>query len=394
MASNREVARSFGNSRLAAAAALYLASVVWSTWHVCTHPEWNLDGLFYSALALPSSGDSVSVHNEIYSRLEQEVPQPQAKALTDGSGYREHLHERPSAFVAQLPFYSSKPLYVWTVRALIACEVGALRAPYVASALAFLALALVLPWFARRAGATAPAALAFSAVAIASPPFRELGALATPDAASTVLFTLGAAISLSSIAAVIPLSLGVLARPDVAILAWGVLVARWMADPTWRSAFVATLMAGAIGAAAVLVVSATDAYGWSVIMQHTFLSLKNHGHEVPTLNIQEYLRCLGKGLKGHMTNGLPYTAPFLALAVLGARRAWRRREQGTERRRLALLGALWLASSARFLAFPLLADRFFAPAYVASVALGAACLCPRIADAERWAFGTPHSWRS
>lgn len=68
--------------------------------------------------------------------------------------------------------------------------------------------------------------------------------------------------------------------------------------------------------------------------------------------------------------------PYLALSGLTAW-LWRRRKLGEpQRRALFALGAVWIGSALHFLALPILADRFFAPAYVLTLAVSCAVLAP------------------
>jgi len=89
------------------------------------------------------------------------------------------------------------------------------------------------------------------------------------------------------------------------------------------------------------------------------------------LGLGEYREALARGLRGDMTDHGAHLLPFLALATFAL---WLHRGRGgasARRPAAVLLIAIWCATGLRFLALPLLADRMFAPAYVAT--LGVAC---------------------
>jgi hypothetical protein len=274
-------------------------------------------------------------------------------------------------FGLQLPFYASKPLYLWLGRALTCAGVSLVRAPYVLSLLSFVLICALLPLLSMRAGAPSGLALGVGVLGPCLPPLREVGSLARPDALATALLVAGTTVSLSSQRAALAfLSGAVLARPDMAILAIGVLggtAQRETAGTARRDlvALSATLCAVAVG-----VVALADSYDWSTFMRHTFVArLVNFDDVHRSFGVGDYFNALGRGLRGHMVSQPAVIVPFAALTALSWRAYAKAAQPEGLRLAARMLTAIWIASALRFLAIPILADRFFAAAYVLTLAL-------------------------
>ncbi len=349
---------------------LCAASLVEATWHVATHPEWNLDVVFYAALMHPDTASNGELHMQVYAELSRALPPELNESLARGSQYRRQVSESPSVFTLQLPFYRSKPLYVWLGRALTWTGVPSVFAPRVLSVASFFALGIIIPLFAWSAGAYALAPW-LGALAVWLPSLRELGALATPDALATALLACAAASSLARLRlASLLLCAAVLARPDLAFIALGVLAAAWLAKPEQKRDIAMAAMLVALVAAAILPL--TGGYGWQIVTRHTFLSrLVSEEDLLKGLSVRAYFKSLGRGVHGYMTSRPAGFLPYLCFAAL----AWLRSDShGVHRHAGILLAAIWFSTALRFLALPLLADRMFAPAYVCTLALASALL--------------------
>jgi hypothetical protein len=371
----------------------WISIVAWSvcavstaaaTLHVARQPQWNLDGVLYAALMHPQVASVEELHAQVYAAVEREVPKASLRDLTQSSNYRRRMRESADAFAFQLGFYVSKPLYLWIGRALTAARVSVVVAPYAVSAAAFGLIGLLLPLFALRAGARPEAAAGMAAAAIWLPQLQELGVLATPDALATALITCGAALSLprtrGSTAA---LAAAVLARPDAAIVVCAVLIAACLREPTPARVRQAVLSCAIAVALAVVVMQLSGGYGWPAVMRHTFIQRIVDGDGLQHgLSMDDYLRALDRGVHGAMTDHIASYRPFLALAALGCAVYMLRGRQPSLRPGVLVLVAVWAGTAMRFLAMPLLADRFFAAAYLSSLAVTCAMVFSRAPSAR------------
>lgn len=107
----------------------------------------------------------------------------------------------------------------------------------------------------------------------------------------------------------------------------------------------------------------------SIAMNHTFGPRIVEPADLHRgFGVTDYVDALAEGLRGHMVARSAGFVPFLLLAALGIGAYFRTRMRARETA-ARLLAAIWIATAARFLAFPLLGDRFMAPAYAYSIAL-------------------------
>jgi hypothetical protein len=361
------------------AAVIYLASLTAACVDVAANPEWNLDGLFYSALMQVPRGALREQHARIYADVESQLSKRDRDALVRSSRYRRALSSSAELFALQLPFYTSKPLYVWIGRALCAAGVSPLAAPHVISAAAFVLIAMLLPVLSIRAGAPRAPVLAYASLVIWLPQLRELGALATPDALATALLTAAAVMACSNARRAVPfLAAAVLARPDAAILAIGLLggVGLHTQDRARRRELLATAVLMALLPAGVA--WASGGYGWQTVMRHTFIDrITSEAALRSGFGVHDYIVALGRGLRGHMAGHPARVLPYAAIAVISGV-VYQRSGRHEAKCALALLAGIWTTSIVRFLIVPILADRFLAPAYVITLALAPALLAAAI----------------
>lgn len=358
----------------AAIAALGIVSA--AAWQSAQHPSWNLDGIFYAVLIQPSATSLAERHRVAYASTAALAPTPERTALESGSSYRRALRDDLNVFALQLPFYTNKPLYLWAGRLALASGAATAHAPYVVSAISYVLTGIGLFVLGLLLGARPIWMSLAAALAMLSPPLRALAELATPDALSTMLLLAGAIVVLRTPAwAVLPLLAATATRPDVGILSLGILFACWRFEPTPRRALQLGMLGASICAVAVLVPIVTDSHGWVPLMRHTFVHrCLEPADFVQGISWLDYPKALIKGLRGHDVSRIARFEPFLLLSVI-CFWVYRKRERtAPERMALHLLSAIWLATVARFLAFPAFSDRHFAPAHVFSVALGCALL--------------------
>ncbi|HKP60058.1 MAG TPA: hypothetical protein VJV78_25210 [Polyangiales bacterium] len=348
-----------------------------SAWRSASTPGWNLDGSFYAVLMQSDSQPLEVRHRAAYASTAELAPADAQAALERGSDYRRALHDHVEVFALQLPFYTNKPLYLWCGKLARVCGAAVARAPYVVSALAWLAIAVGLTLLAIQSGARPLWVPIAAALSVLSPPLRELADLATPDALSTGLLVAGASVAVRSpVWATLPLMAASLARPDVGILALGILAACWTQDPTWPRARAISAAGLAVVATSLLVPVLTHSYGWEVLMRHTFVQRCVTPDDFQRAHVgwSDYLVAVGKGLHGHDVSRRARFEPFLALAAVSGVAYFKTQRSAQARAALHLLVAIWIATAVRFLVFPAFGDRHFAPAHVLSVALSCALL--------------------
>jgi hypothetical protein len=191
-------------------------------------PRWNFDCVGYSGVARTwLGGQRRDVHQIVYQELAQVAPRQAFDSIAGGSRYRVAVRANAEVFALQLPFYSSKPLYVALVAALAAAGVNSITACFWIAAASFAALSYIFIACMLKL-ACDRIACAASVLLLLSPQFQELGGLATPDslAAALCLGGVGSFVILDQRTLGIMLLLGaVLTRPDsvifaVAILTW------------------------------------------------------------------------------------------------------------------------------------------------------------------------------
>lgn len=356
---------------------VYLASLAMACVNVASKPEWNLDGLFYSALMQAPRGAFREQHARLYAEVDSRLPARDRDALVRSSRYRRSLRSSPELFALQLPFYTSKPLYVWIGRALTVTGISALAAPHVISAAAFALIAMLSPVLSIRAGAPRAPALAWASLVLWSPQLRELGALATPDALATALLIAAAVTACSNLRRAAPfLAASVLARPDAALLALGLIAGAvlYVRDRARRREAFAT--AALIALLAFAVTWASGGYGWQTLMRHTFIErVTSQAVLHKGFGVHDYIAAFGRGRHGYMVDRPARVLPYAALAAVSAA-VCAKSGRFAATCALGLLAGICVASGLRFLIVPILADRLLAPAYVMTLALAPALLWP------------------
>ncbi|HEV8245347.1 MAG TPA: hypothetical protein VGP93_06255 [Polyangiaceae bacterium] len=169
------------------------------------------------------------------------------------------------------------------------------------------------------------------------------------------------------------LVLAVAVRPDN--LAFALAITLWIAGVhTQRRVAAATAIASA---SLFVVITRTLAYPWHVIIAHTFVERLVSPQQVAQARVRldDYVRLVALGTRGHFTPHRSTWPLFLLLTIaviIGA--APHRKGLGIKDVRL--LGLIWLSCVAHFIAFPMLADRFFIAQYLAIVFIAACWFRP------------------
>lgn len=360
----------------------YLAILVLLTLHVARSPAWNLDGVFYSVRIAQADLPIARAHALIYEEIDQIAPASEARALKAGSSYRKRMRTDVDLFELQLPFYDVKPLYVWAGRLLHILKVSALEAPYAVSSLCYLLIGLCVPIWAVLLEVSLGVSLLGSLALMASIPVRDVCELATPDALCALCLVLALMFARRLPWAMLAcLALSILARPDSVVFAVSVVGVRLAFVSASRGPLLAALITLPIFALATSRLA--HGYGWSTVMRHTFIKALSDAEQLEApFGARDYARALWKGIRGHATLHIANFLPFLAPAVVSVY-AWGRAQRVDPWRESALeLMAIWLGALLHFMIFPVLGDRFFLPAYLATVPLALSLLSHRYAFAR------------
>lgn len=358
-------------------------------------PSLNADLLPVMALALEwEEPDPLAVHRRTYEAAQAELP-PERFAQLTGSGVLRARAEDPAAFHEHLPFFRSRVLYtlgIWSLFRLGAPLTDATwwipLGCYALGALLFLA------WAAR----WLPLALAalFALGLAATPALLNQAQLSTADGLATLLTCAGAWALLERRTFALGaglLTLAIAARPDAALLV-GFTAAAWFALVPRAERPAAWVLGAWLFVAAALTLGLqrfAGEYGWWPLIQISFVEKAVHPSELATAaDWDAYRSILARQLEtlpggGYTTTpagevtGSSLALFYAALAGLGLALGHR------QRRVAALLAALLAAYGLRFLLFPQVWDRFYAPFY----ALVPLCLLVVLAQELRARPATP-----
>ena len=200
--------------------------------------------------------------------------------------------------------------------------------------------------------------------------------MATPDALFAVLAFACAALVLRGGNAYFVALLAIacaMTRPDGVPFVLALLAFRVTENKQWL-AFAATAFAS-IGAASFAI---ARGYPWKVLIYHTFVRrvVDRSDADSVRFGVGDYARILQEGLSGNYTPD-PTLLVVFAITVVGV--LVTRREPHPRRRSILLLLLLiWGTIVVHFLAFPLLADRFFLAQYLTCIAVGVELLRHRM----------------
>ena len=250
----------------------------------------NWDMIAYVALAnkwvLNEAGDD-EVHRRTWSQLRAGVSAPQYASLrgdVDGLdvgdlsanaiNYRQAVAGDPGALMAQLPFYSVKPLYPALIAVLSVFGVDPVLASTAIAKTCWVLLGCMLFGLLRRTVTTLPS-LGLLGLFMCLPMVRSLGGYSTPDALCSLLtlsiFYLGTG-PLTNRRRKLMLSAGVLAitaRPDNILLLTPIALWLLARDPFRRRDLLGALALGIVTFG--LQSHYSGNYGWSVLFYHSFV---------------------------------------------------------------------------------------------------------------------------
>lgn len=350
------------------AALRLVAVVVFVTAFARLYPAWNFDCIGYSAAAWHRLGAKGSeLHVRAYGELASVAPDDARAALIAGSAYRRTLSSQAPALAAQVPFYENKPIYIEFMA--LAARWGAntyVAAFFIAAFSGGLLIALFLAEVSRVTNGYAAAILA-CCVGL-SLPFRAVVTLATPDALFAVLAFACAALVLRGgngyFVALLAITCA-MTRPDGMPFVLALLAFRVVESKKWLS-FAATACASVAAASFAI----TRGYPWRVLIHHTFVRRLVDPSDAQSVrfDVGDYVRILQAGLGGEYTPDLTFAPLVLAITVVVV--VVSRKDPYPRRRSLLLLLLLiWATLVVHFLAFPMLADRFFVAQYLTCIAV-------------------------
>jgi hypothetical protein len=328
-------------------------------------PEWNFDVVCYDGAARIWLGETPSqAHADVYRELASTAPAAEAHAITSLSEYRETVANSVEAFMVQLPIAAVKPLYVLLVAAMVKFGGNGIAAPFQISAVAYLCFAVLVLVSLMRVTSFWPA-ISIGLALLLSPPSLEVGRLPTADALSTciafaglyaLIFSgwprLGATLLLLSIAA----------RPNNLILCLAVAAWWWWKDrSTLRSAF----CGGVLSTVVYLILNRlTGAYSWGVVFTHAYIRRLTDVASVHSdMTWSRYVDTLLPGLAGANVLYPSVMSLFVVVSALGFLAVRHGRDSAAQRSDASLLVFLWGALFVHFVAYPMLADRFFMSYY-------------------------------
>lgn len=352
-------------------------------------PALNADMLPAMALALEwEEKDPLELHRRTYALARAELP-PERFAQLTAAGVLRARAEDPAAFHEHLPFYRGRVLYTLGIWALHRLGAPLSAATYwIPLACYALCAGLFLAWASRHL----PLALAalFALGLAATPALLAQARLSTADGLGTLLTCLGAWALLERRSFALGagfLTLAIAARPDALILVGCSAAALFALVPRAERPGAGVLGAWlALALALVLGLQRfSGEYGWWPLIQISFVEKAVHPAALASeVDWGEYGALLARQLAALPGGGYTSTPAsevtgsslvfvYATLALLGL--AFGR----TQRQSAAFLTALLAAYSLRFLLFPQLWDRFYAPFY----ALVPLCLLATLASELR-----------
>jgi hypothetical protein len=328
-------------------------------------PEWSFDVVCYDGVARIWLGETpAQAHANVYRELASTAPSADAHAITSLSEYRETVATSVEAFMVQLPIAAVKPLYVLLVAAVVKFGGNGIAAAFQISAVAYGCFAALVLLSLIRVTSFWPA-MSIGLALLLSPPFLEVGRLPTPDALSACIVFAGfhalVVAGWQRVGATL-LLLSIAARPNNLIL--------WLAVASWcwwrdRSARRSSLLGGGLGTVVYLSLNRlTGGYSWGVLFTHAYIRRLTDVASVRSdVTWSRYADTLLPGLAGANVlypSGILFFVVVSALGFLTVRNG---RNSVAERSAAGLVLFLWSALLVHFVAFPMLADRFFMSYY-------------------------------
>jgi hypothetical protein len=288
------------------------------------NPLYNFDMIPYAAQTLLFQEHDVKlVHDQVYSALKREIPGADYAAIA-GAQQPLELARDARKFSEDLPFFSTKPLYLMAVYLSYRLGFNLAQATVVPSVLSYALLGiLVFVWIGHYLAGVYQAV--FSSLIIFSPPVLLLAHLSAPDALSTVLLVAGLYFILEREALAIGaavLLLSIYARTNNLILVvfvFGYLAVCAKDRMRLSYAKAGVLLATGIGSVAIIN-HFSGFYGWQMLFYTSVLGHTSTPAEtVVHVSSRAYLSAVKRGLFAMVLNGfesLYAILGFLAIFLL------------------------------------------------------------------------------
>lgn len=294
--------------------------LVWALAQAWRAPLANWDVLPYTALALRLNGTPDDMLRAQSLESIRDAFPSHYSGFLDGSSYVHTVATEDSAFLAQLPFYSVKPLYVAGVWAVGQMLGNFASASVAVAAFGFLLMGIAAAYLRPASVPWPPWLAALVALLLAPPPLTLLAAASTPDSLATALFLGGVAIFSRNpefdgpftmrLAGHTLLLAAVATRPDAVL-------------PATAFAVFAGLISGRRGEFMLLTLAAAGLwlmsgiwgghYAWQVLIVHTLIGPMPHPETMAEgLSIVGYL-----GALQHCAAQLSLNPRFVLMVLIG-----------------------------------------------------------------------------
>jgi hypothetical protein len=330
-------------------------------------PQYNWDILPYMAVMLSYDDHSEDeVHQRVYHIAEMEIPQAPYQSLIDSNNsYRKLMHQDAGQFAKNFPFYVVKPFYTYASYVFYKAGVPLTKATIILSLIGYLGIGmLVLTWLRKYTGALL--AVTISTAIMCLPFLLHAAKLSTPDAFSSFILLLSAYLLLEKkdmTCSIIFLLIAVTVRldnilPCLAILS-GIYFFKLSKDMSLAKYLIAITVAGGL----YFIISwQVKAMGWSAVYFPDFIEKMNPSHiHGSILTKTTYMEMVKSQLDSALYfSQLPL---FLLLFLLLVTRPDIDRNV---RLFLILTGMVMII---RFLAQPLVSDRFYIAYYLVAIVL-------------------------
>ena len=287
------------------------------------HPQYDWDAFAYVAVALRDAGmPADQIHSATFKIMQDFLPPAYWDLLTGHGGvdpeFRQAVATNANAFMAQLPFFSVKPVYPVLMAALYKVGAGMITsAMAIVSAAYFGFGVLVYVWFRR----WMPPLVAFATMALMmlNPYLVAVGRTIWPDMLSALAIASAAFVMIelrrfAFVSAAI-LLLAILIRPENIIYA-GLFLVYMGYRGDIRLSWVTMLLVG-VAAIYLIETQASGNYGWKALFDYTFVNKTVAPAEEVHHNILFYVAAY-LGRIDHILFGGSGELPVFALVTFGA----------------------------------------------------------------------------
>ncbi len=295
----------------------------------------------------------VKIHAAAYDQALRELPEDEFNELAKRGEFRQDVTSDAFHFTEQLPFYSTRPAYIWAL--LLTHELGFtyIQATRLVSPVGCALLALTLFVWTRGYVGDVRAAI-LSGLLLVSEPILAAGRTASPDALSGFVLLLGSPFARTDNVVFVAVVLAYCAfSPQHANS--GRAGDPGLAPERVRLPKYAAVVLLALAVAAVVAINHFSGnYGYAMLLRNTIDAVPNPGELSVSLSRDDYLS-LWSEIPGNLIEGTFAVFVLLGLVVLFSGRA-------RERMRHAVI-MVFIAVSVRLFLYPHIEDRYFIAAY-------------------------------